>query len=81
MGNAQVRWITDGVEIVDEVLIFESADTGKRPVQRLTQEDEGIFRSAMTRREESVNDLEPEGHETEGVGAEVKPDVASESGA
>lgn len=81
VSNPQARWIVEGVAIVDEVLIFTGAKSTERHTRSLSDEDEGIFRAAMTRRDEPVEDVDLEAYAGEGVEPTAKPEATGETGA
>ena len=81
VSNPQARWIVDGVAIVDEVLVFAAPTSAVRATPILSDEDEGVFRSAMTRRDAPVADLDLESLEGEGVEPAAEPKQIGETGA
>ncbi len=81
VANPQVRWIVDGVNIVDEVTVFEGSMSSTRVTSSLSDEDEGVFRAAMVRRDVPVADIDLESFDQEGVEPAVEPEQMGESGA
>ena len=60
VANPQARWIVEGVTIVEEVLVFKARTSTVGATPSMSDEDEGIFRSAMTRRDVTVEDIDLE---------------------
>ena len=81
VSNPQARWIVDGVAIVDEVLVFAAPTLAMRATPILSDEDEGVFRSAMTRRDVPVADVDLESLEGEGVEPAAELKQIGETGA
>jgi hypothetical protein len=73
VSNPQARWIVDGVNIVDEVVVFLGSTALTRPASPLSDEDEGVFRAAMTRRDLPVADIDLDSFEGEGVEPAAEP--------
>lgn len=66
VANPQARWIVEGVAIVDEVLVFTATASTARQATPMSDEDESVFRSAMTRRDVPIRDVDLETAEVEG---------------
>lgn len=81
VSNPQVRWIVDGVNIVDEVAVFAGSTSSTRATSSLSDEDEGVFRAAMVRRDLQVSDIDLDSFGGEGVEPAVEPEQTGESGA
>ena len=81
VSNPQVRWIADGVNIVDEVAVFAGSTSSTRTTSSLSDEDEGVFRAAMVRRDLPVSDIDLDSFGEEGVEPSAEPEQLGESGA
>lgn len=81
VSNPQARWIVEGVSIVDEVLVFTGSTSATGSPASLSDEDEGVFRSAMARRDVPVADVDLDSLGGEGVESAGEPEQLGESGA
>lgn len=81
VSNPQARWIVEGVSIVDEVLVFAGSTSAMGSASSLSDEDEGVFRSAMARRDLPVADVDLDSFDGEGVEPAAEQEQMGESGA
>ncbi|UJH71805.1 hypothetical protein [Ornithinimicrobium sp. INDO-MA30-4] len=69
------------MSIVDEVLVFAGSTSAMASASSLSDEDEGVFRSAMARRDVVVADVDLGSLGGEGVESAAEPEQMGESGA
>lgn len=81
VSNPQARWIVEGVSIVDEILVFAGSTSAVGSAVPLSDEDEGVFRSAMARRDVPSADVDLDSLDGEGVEPAAESEQMGESGA